>query len=84
MYVYAFVGLVIISFLDKNYTLAIALPGSILNNAQGPELRTYLAGQIARTCAIFCVDEVVIFDETARMTKKLVFYSHALLLIIHF
>lgn len=27
-------------------TLSIALPGSILDNAQSPELRTYLAGQV--------------------------------------
>ncbi|VDM93768.1 unnamed protein product, partial [Onchocerca ochengi] len=29
----------------KFVMLSIALPGSILNNAQSPELRTYLAGQ---------------------------------------
>ncbi|XP_020730484.1 putative methyltransferase C9orf114 homolog isoform X6 [Odocoileus virginianus] len=47
----------------RHYTLSVALPGSILDNAQSPELRTYLAGQIARACAIFCVDEIVVFDE---------------------
>ncbi|KAM4647197.1 uncharacterized protein AAGF69_012626 [Amazona ochrocephala] len=47
----------------RHYTLSVALPGSILNNAQSLELRTYLAGQIARACAIFCVDEIVVFDE---------------------
>lgn len=44
--------------------MSIALPGSILDNAQSPELRTYLAGQIARACAVFQVDEVIIFDES--------------------
>lgn len=67
------------------------MPGSILYNAQSPELRTYLAGQvrthetcehlyhrrenflnlrtpvstsqIARTCSIFSVDEIVVFHE---------------------
>lgn len=29
-------------------TISIAIPGSILDNAQSAELRTYLAGQIAR------------------------------------
>ncbi|XP_041481351.1 uncharacterized protein LOC121428646 isoform X3 [Lytechinus variegatus] len=29
----------------RPWTLSIALPGSILDNAQSPELRTYLAGQ---------------------------------------
>lgn len=36
-------------------TLSIAVPGSILENAQSPELRTYLAGQIARAACIFQV-----------------------------
>lgn len=44
-------------------TLSIALPGSILSNAQSPELRTYLAGQIGRALAIYRVDEVVVFGE---------------------
>lgn len=30
----------------RPYTVSIALPGSILDNAQSPELRTYLAGQV--------------------------------------
>lgn len=45
----------------RDYTISIALPGSILDNAQSPELRTYLAGQIARHCVIFQVCEVI-FD----------------------
>lgn len=28
-----------------------------------PDLKSRLAGQIARACAVFCVDEVVIFDD---------------------
>lgn len=39
----------------REYTVSVALPGSILDNAQSPELRTYLAGQIARACVIFQV-----------------------------
>jgi hypothetical protein len=39
-------------------TLSIAVPGSILDNAQSPELRTYLAGQIARAACVFKIDEV--------------------------
>ncbi|KAK1334075.1 hypothetical protein QTO34_005075 [Cnephaeus nilssonii] len=53
----------------RPYTLSVALPGSILDNAQSPELRTYLAGQIARACAIFCVDEIVVFDEEGQEAK---------------
>ncbi|KAF7696817.1 putative methyltransferase C9orf114 homolog [Silurus meridionalis] len=51
------------------YTVSVALPGSVLDNAQSPELRTYLAGQIARACTVFCVDEVVVFDEQGDDTK---------------
>lgn len=47
----------------RSTTVSIALPSSILSNAQSPELRMYLAGQIARALAIYCIDEVVIFEE---------------------
>ncbi|KAL6713596.1 hypothetical protein ACLMJK_009061 [Lecanora helva] len=47
----------------RAYTLSIALPGSIILNAQTPELQAVLAGQIARALAVFCVDEVVIFND---------------------
>nr|XP_034969795.1 putative methyltransferase C9orf114 homolog isoform X2 [Zootoca vivipara] len=53
----------------RNYTVSVALPGSILSNAQSAELRTYLAGQIARACVIFCVDEIVVFDEQGEDSK---------------
>ena len=44
-------------------TVSIALPSSILTNAQSSELRVYLAGQIARAAAVFCIDEIVVFEE---------------------
>ena len=47
----------------RAYTISLALPGSILDNAQSAELRTYLAGQIARALSIFGIDEVVVFDD---------------------
>lgn len=31
----------------KDYTVSIAVPGNILDNAQSPELKTYLAGQVS-------------------------------------
>ena len=34
----------------RSYTVSVALPGSILDNAQSPELRTYLAGQVRAVC----------------------------------
>jgi len=49
----------------RDYTVSIAVPGSVLDNAQSPELRTYLAGQVARAAAVFAVDEVIIFDDDA-------------------
>ncbi|XP_063377185.1 putative methyltransferase C9orf114 [Cydia fagiglandana] len=44
-------------------TISIAVPGSIMENAQSAELRTYLAGQIARAACVFCVDEVIVYDD---------------------
>jgi len=41
-------------------TVSIAVPGSILDNAQSPEFRTYLAGQIARAACIYKIDEVCV------------------------
>lgn len=49
----------------RKYTVSIAVPGGIIANAQTLELKTSLAGQIARAAAIFNVDEIVIFDEDA-------------------
>ena len=44
-------------------TLTIAIPGSIVSNAQTQELRTHLVGQIARAAAIYHVDEIVVFND---------------------
>ncbi|CAM9190506.1 unnamed protein product [Lampetra fluviatilis] len=54
----------------RAYTVSLALPGSILENAQSAELRSYLAGQVARALAIFAVDEVVVFDEQGADRKS--------------
>ncbi|KAG7238590.1 hypothetical protein INR49_030664 [Caranx melampygus] len=54
----------------RGYTVSVALPGSVLDNAQSTELRTYLAGQIARACVVFCVDEIVVFDEQGEDVKS--------------
>ncbi len=48
----------------RHYTLSMAVPGSIIDNTQNLELATFVAGQIARTAAIFNVDEVVVVDDT--------------------
>lgn len=54
----------------RHFTVSLALPGSILDNAQSPELRTYLAGQIARALAVFSIDEVVVFDESGKARSE--------------
>lgn len=51
-------------------TVSIAIPGSILDNAQSPELRSYLAGQIARAACIYKIDEVVVFDDKGEVTES--------------
>lgn len=50
----------------RHYTISIALPGSIIDNAQSTELKTYLAGQIARAAVIFNVDEIIVFNESVQ------------------
>ncbi|KAK7731316.1 hypothetical protein SLS57_001252 [Botryosphaeria dothidea] len=47
----------------RSHTLSIALPGSIIANAQSHDLKTAMAGAIARAAAVFSVDEIVIFDD---------------------
>ncbi|KAH8426439.1 RNA methyltransferase [Aspergillus melleus] len=47
----------------RSHTLSVAIPGSIVANAKSIEQKTLLAGIIARALAVFCVDEVVIFDD---------------------
>ncbi|KAE9987023.1 hypothetical protein Vi05172_g59 [Venturia inaequalis] len=47
----------------RSHTLSIAIPGSIIANAQSHDLRTALAGRIARAAAVFCVDEIIVFND---------------------
>lgn len=49
----------------RDFTVSIALPGSILDNIPSQELRSYVSGEIARAAAIYQVDEIVIFKEDA-------------------
>ncbi|KAF5272282.1 hypothetical protein FQR65_LT04939 [Abscondita terminalis] len=54
----------------KLSTISIAVPGSILDNAQNSQLQSYLAGQIARAACIFQVDEIIIYDDGMANSKK--------------
>ncbi|XP_014599228.1 PREDICTED: putative methyltransferase C9orf114 homolog [Polistes canadensis] len=56
--------------INNTSTITIAVPGSILDNAQSVELRTYLAGQIARAACIYKVDEIVVFDDKGEITEN--------------
>ncbi|KAH4001027.1 hypothetical protein HBI56_012590 [Parastagonospora nodorum] len=47
----------------RDWTVSIALPGSWLNNAKKPDHKTAQVGRIARAAAVFCVDEIVVFDD---------------------
>merc|ERR1719402_2141622 len=51
-------------------TLSIAIPGSLLSKVQSAELRTYVAGCVARAAAVFNVTEVVVYDDLALTQKK--------------
>ena len=50
----------------RSYTVSIAVPGSVIDNTQTMEAATAVAGQIARTAAIFNVDEVVVIDDAPK------------------
>lgn len=49
----------------RNFTLSIAIPGSIIGNVQSKELKTYVTGQIARAATLFSVDEIIVYNDYA-------------------
>ena len=53
----------------RGFTSTLALPSSIVDNAQSLELKTYLVSQIAKAAATFCFNEIVIVscDKTKQM-----------------
>jgi len=56
----------------RHYTVSVALPASIIDNAPGGELKALLVGQIARAFTIFSVDEVVLWeDNSAAVTESM-------------
>jgi len=52
-------------------TISIAIPASIIDNAQSFELKTYLVSQIARAAAIYCVDEIIIIEGRGKFNSSL-------------
>ncbi|SJK85878.1 RNA methyltransferase, putative [Babesia microti strain RI] len=61
-----------IPFLGKptSSTVSIAIPISILANCQTEELRAYVVGNIARTCAIFGIAEIVLFNDFESLSEN--------------
>ncbi len=43
--------------------LSVAIPSSALVNENDPKIKTYKVGMIARACAIFRVDEIIIYRD---------------------
>ncbi|KAJ2893221.1 deoxyribose-phosphate aldolase 2 [Zalerion maritima] len=54
----------------RPWTLSIAIPTSILSDLETREQRTRLLGQVGRALAVFCIDEVVIFDDREESYKS--------------
>lgn len=50
----------------RRSTISVAVGASCIENAQNLELATLLAGQIARACAIYNIDEIVVLDDVPR------------------
>lgn len=56
----------------RDFTVSIALPSSILDNAQSPELKTYLAGQVNHF-SIFKLLLVIVFKNNI---SKFIYLLH--------
>ena len=56
--------------MSRRDTVSIALPTSIIANAQTKELKTYLCGQLARAAAIHAVDEIVIYEDVPSASSE--------------
>ena len=59
---------------SRSSTVSIAIPGSVVSNAQTKELRTHLVGQIARAAAIYHIDEIIVYDD--KLSKHLSTHHH--------
>lgn len=59
----------ILSCQPRTYTTSIAIPSSIIESAPTMEMKTILAGEIARALVIFSVDEIVIYEDKVQSTQ---------------
>lgn len=71
----------------RKYTVSVALPASVIDNAQNFEMKATLVGQIARALTIYSVDEVILYEdradapkdaESAETSKGLAFFARNL------
>ncbi|XWW93775.1 hypothetical protein V2A60_001712 [Cordyceps javanica] len=49
----------------RPWTVSVAVPGSILSNLPTAEQRIATVARLARSLAIFCVDEVIVYNDEA-------------------
>ncbi|KAI8638722.1 putative RNA methyltransferase-domain-containing protein [Parasitella parasitica] len=59
----------ILSCKPRKYTTSIAIPSSIIDSASTIEMKTILAGQIARALVIFSVDEIIIYEDKIQKSE---------------
>ncbi|KAI2617188.1 DUF171-domain-containing protein [Hypoxylon sp. NC1633] len=48
----------------RNWTISVAIPGSVISNCRRDDQRTSIVSHIARALAVFSIDEVVVFDDS--------------------
>ena len=54
----------------RQWTVSVALPGTVMGNMASPQLKAYMVSQIARIAAIFCINEVVVFSESGTASSE--------------
>ncbi|KAF2436432.1 DUF171-domain-containing protein [Tothia fuscella] len=60
----------------RSHTLSIAIPGSIIANCQKHDAKNNLVGRIARAAAVFCVDEIIVYNDGQFTPPTKQQYSH--------
>ncbi|KAI0172497.1 DUF171-domain-containing protein [Hypoxylon sp. FL1284] len=48
----------------REWTISVAIPGSVLSTCRRDDQRTNVVSHIARALAVFSIDEVVVFDDS--------------------
>ncbi|KAI1445686.1 DUF171-domain-containing protein [Annulohypoxylon stygium] len=56
-------------FEGRNWTISVAIPGSVLSTCRRDDQRTGIVSHIARALAVFSIDEVIIFDDSHPDTR---------------